>query len=333
MKYLYILCFLLSTASQALCQTKNELTTDHVKSRYFIQTIVGPKTNRIDTINFEEFSTDQKITIYKSYSHNKVNYYSSDTFDQKRQTRTMTTVSDGILSNREEFFYDVKGNIIQSIVHRYAKSATGDVKEVTTDTARETFDKAGNRLSREDRSSRKTFVYGKHNQLIESNFYMQRSSPKAQKDVFVYNGNLLMETLSYWYDGKLYHRVTNQYNDQKQLTDSRDSTTGWLQLLHYAYNKKGLKETVSGEKTFRNDHAKTVTEYTYSDKGQMITQLFRSNDPLLTQVFAFKYLLKAPDYELKETYSYDQYGNRLKITTELNGIPVKIVYFLMTYYK
>ena len=167
MKYLCILCLLLSAASQAFCQSKNEVTTNHVKTRYFIQTVCSQNTSRIDTVNFEEFNVAQKIITYKSYAHNKVNYYSSDTFDQKGRPLTITTVSNGTFSRRDEFFYDAKGRITRSIVHQYGKSGAGDVKELRTDTTRETLNKAGNILSREDRSMRKTYVYDKHNRLIE----------------------------------------------------------------------------------------------------------------------------------------------------------------------
>ena len=319
-------------AFNTIAQNHDAGQTVNVKTRYYIQTIFGPgATKHIDTVDYDAFNTAQKSVTYNSYHENRVNSSFASAFDAKGQIVSMTEKTDNTVTGRRDHFYDAKGNIVRSIKHYFARQANGSVKELQADTNMQAFDKAGNKISIDTRTSRETSVFDSHNRLIERDFYMQRNG-KAQKTINVYQGNLLTETLSYWYDGKLYHRVTNQYNEKQQLTNARDSTTDWSQEINYTYNDAGLKASEVSQKKFRDKESKTTTEYTYDTAGRLLVQDFHSNDHFLLALFPLSYRLKEPDYELKDTYAYDQYGNRLQITSELNGEKVRVIDFLMTYY-
>ncbi|MEP6610562.1 MAG: hypothetical protein ABJA76_01710 [Mucilaginibacter sp.] len=316
----------------AFAQNHEAGATHNVKSRCYVTTIYGPGTaTHTDTSNCQIFNPAQKSIIYNAYSQNKVRDTYISEYDAKGVETSSTQKTGETVSSRDDYFRDTGGHIIRIVKHYFAKAADGSIRE-STDTTNLVYDKAGNKISTATpHLGRMTWAYDKANRLVERDSYTLRND-KPQRDVTTYQGNLPLETLSYWYDGRLYHRLTNTYNDKQQLTDLRDSTTSFFETKHYIYNKTGLKAIEVVEKTFRDKSSKTTIEYTYDVQNRLLTQTFHSNDRSLLVLYPLSYRAKQPDYELKETYTYDKYGNRLQIQSDLDGEKVRVISFLMTYY-
>jgi hypothetical protein len=332
MKHLITVLLILSFygASAQNTGAKNAL---HVKTRYTIKTIYDPTGGKhVDTTHFQTFTRLGKSPVYNEYKDNRVSSSIMSTINAHDQVTSMTFKTRDLITSREDYFYDTQGNTIKTITHRFYKLQTGEIKEFTPDTISQAFDKKGNRISLDSRTAHHTWKYDKNNNLVETGSSQPQKS-KTQKEVKVYRDGLLMETQSYWFDGKLYHRISNEYNSRRQLTSIRDSTTNWFQSTHSTYNRAGLKATDTIGKTFMNKQTQTVATFTYDEKGMLSTATYHSNDHLLLPLYPFSTRLKNADYDLKETYTYDKYGNRLRITTELNGTIVKVIDFLMTYYE
>lgn len=333
MKHLITTLLILSFFNTSFAQTVGDKTAIHVKTRYSIKTIYDPKGGKhIDTTYFQTFTRLGKSPVYNEYKDNRVSSSIMSTIDVRGQVTSMAFKTRDLITSREDYFYDAHGNIIKTITHRFYKLQTGEIKEFTPDTVSQAFDKNGNRISLDSRTAHHTWKYDKNNNLVETGSSQPQKS-KTQRDVKVYRDGLLMETLSYWFDGKLYHRISNEYNSKRQLASIRDSTTNWFQLTHSTYNNSGLKATDTINKTFMGKQTQTVTEFAYNEKGILSTITYHSNDHLLLPLYPFSTRVKDPSYDLKETYVYDKYGNRLKITTELNGTVVKVIDSLMTYYE
>ena len=313
-------------------QNHNPGETHKVKARYHIQTIFGPgATQHVDTVSLETFNKAQKGINYYSYKNNKISEAILSEIDDKGHTVLMTSKIGDYITNRKYFFYDKAGHVIRTEDHGYARKANGELLEQGIDTTKISYDKAGNKISTVRRVDRLTHTYDAHNRLLETDSYSSRTA-KPHRKVNTYDGDLLMSTIEFWYDGKLYHRTTNSYDTKKQPVSVRDSTTDFYEEKHYTYNPKGLKATEVIDKTFRNTSSKTTIEYTYDEADRLQTQYVHSNDHHLSGLYPFSYRLKQPDYELKDTFTYDTFGNRLQIITELNGEKVRAIDFLMKYW-
>jgi hypothetical protein len=329
--FLFIL--LLAGANGVVSAQTEAPLTRHIKTRITLQTLISPGGQRTDSMHYEVFNPAQKALVTRFYRDNRLTSVATVELDVKGQTKVMKFDNTGTLPNRTDYFYDTRGLIIRTIDHHYMR-VSGVVKEYFADTTTLTYDERKNKLSSESRTSRMENAYDAQNHLIRHDSYMNKGG-KYQRDSYGYKGNRLIDMQGFWFDGKLYKHIVNQYDAAGYLTESRDSTTNWLLLTHNTYNAQNLVATEVKDKTFQGKQSQTTTSFTYTAQGKVATRSIRSDDPLLGEIFVLKNSIPAahmPPYELKETYTYDKYGNRLKITTELAGQTVKVVDFQMTYY-
>jgi hypothetical protein len=325
---------LLNFAANA--QQAPENLTSHIKTRYSINTLITPSRKQVDTTHFEQFNPAQKVTKAAYYQNNNISSVSIIDIDKKGQTLSIGNESSGVLRSKTEYFYNGQGLIIKTISQSYGKLQTGELKVVAIDTVTQTFDKNKNQLTYNSSvmGAHKTFVYDTNNHLIEMDFYPNKT-PKAQKEIYIYKGDMLIEKRNIWFDGKLSGRVSNQYDSANHLTEARDSTNGWLSVTKYTYNNKGQRESMVYQKTYNNKTTLTTSNYTYNANGQVQTHTIHSDDSMLAELYPYKYKVAGatqPPFDMKETYEYDKYSNRQKITTELGGQTVGVIDFLMTYY-
>lgn len=322
-------------AGNVFCQQEKP-TTSHVKTRYLLETLFTLTGKRTDTLHYEELNAKQRALITRFYRNNKVYAIATVEFDEKDLTRVMKFDNVNSPPSKIQYFYDRRGLIVQTINHNYLKTSEGIIKETFADTSMQTYDSKGNKISTDTRNARIECIYDDQNRLIRHDFYLYKKDKKFQRDVYRYNNNLLMEMLGYWYDGKVYKHQLYQYNAGGDVSSSSDSTTNWLQLKQFVYGSAGRLVSETHDKTSQNKQSHTIIDYTYTPDGKIATRTIHSDDPLLSETILLKSQVPAaakPPYNLREIYTYDNYGNRLKIITELDDKTVKVLDFVMTYYQ
>jgi YD repeat-containing protein len=313
---------------------KDESLTRNVKTRYYVQTTVNAGQQRSDTLTAEFFNQAQKAIKINHYQGNQVSEILTVDIDSKGLTRSMISKrTHSNLPDKTDYYYDKQGLVSMVIRHLYM-GYNGVVKEFKADTTLLTYDSRKNRLSSTARRMQMVYVYDSANHLIREDVYEEKGG-KYSRTIHRYQGNLLMENLGYWFDGKVYKRQNNCYDTAGHLTDIRDSANNWLQLTHFTYNALGQKSSETYEKTTNSRKNNTTFYNTFNTAGQLDTQTIHSDDINLSEIYSVRAQIlktgKLP-YEMKVTYTYDQYGNRLRIAKETDGQLLGSIDFVMTYY-